>query len=644
MYRIAAVHFFKAIKACPSPVELIMILQKALPHSLYSLIVSLFTLDMRVAQNKYFTDFPSVEYKLKLIPDDSEPESELPSLPHHLEAAETFTAGQTIFSEQPISSTLIPSLEGKGFCSSCLNKISGEPIASNVGFWRGTFCSEECRVNGEKGLIDTGKVENEYNKLFALSNTKDIQIPSQISRLLVRLFIEKEEQIANGTPDPAYSNMDHIERHSPARIDIDAALSKEASFLRDILSSKTPGVDQLITDEYYMMIKGRFLDGLILISAPEGVEVPETPVKEDIRKVSELPAIGSGFYIISSWILPSTETETANVKLSFEGDKVTVTALRDIAIGETIRYQKLESSKVEERSIEEPVASEAIDTEQMIAKFMDIMSSGELVDVPSDVETDQNSMVFLSSPEEPAAELESTPEETPVETVEVVEESQPAVSAEVEEGKSFAEVAAEEPAADAPIVEVAAESQPAVSAEVEEGKSFAEVAAEEPAADAPIVEVAAESQPAVSAEVEEGKSFAEVAAEEPAADAPIVEAAAESQPAVSAEVEEGKSFAEVAAEEPAADAPVVEVAAEVEEVKDEAPVEEAAAEPAAVEEPAEEVAVEAAEEVAAEAAEEAVEEAAKPVEESEDPLVEVVSNIAPKSSSKSKNKKKKSNK
>ncbi|KXN67946.1 hypothetical protein CONCODRAFT_42289, partial [Conidiobolus coronatus NRRL 28638] len=50
MYRIAAVHFFKAIKACPSPVELIMILQKALPHSLYSLIVSLFTLDMRVAQ------------------------------------------------------------------------------------------------------------------------------------------------------------------------------------------------------------------------------------------------------------------------------------------------------------------------------------------------------------------------------------------------------------------------------------------------------------------------------------------------------------------------------------------------------------------------------------------------------------------
>jgi import receptor subunit TOM20 len=111
-YEDAAVHFYRALRVYPSPMELVMVFQKTIPAPLFQIIMGMMQLELVRKQEKYYELFPPAEMNVRLQKLEEIPQPDGTKIVKRaLIAAKDFDVGDVIFTEKPIAASLHPALE-----------------------------------------------------------------------------------------------------------------------------------------------------------------------------------------------------------------------------------------------------------------------------------------------------------------------------------------------------------------------------------------------------------------------------------------------------------------------------------------------------------------------------------------------------
>ncbi|KAG0325244.1 hypothetical protein BGZ99_000899 [Dissophora globulifera] len=346
-YGTAAICFYKALKVYPAPAELVMVYQKTIPSEVFALVMGMLSKDVQSKQEKYYTVFPPKEMNVKV---DEKPEGVTAEgekvMRRGLAATKSFSAGQTIYSEAPVISSLEPSLEGD-FCHYCLKQIAGEEPSVPCAKCRDVvFCSEKCKTMAGQEFHDilcTKDSEDASSPERSLSEYTKVTrklVPEMLAKFLVKMV--HEESLNSGAE---YNSFDHMERLRYLEIPPSAEEEKEMSLLKVALGSNIPGIDEFITEERYMLMKGRLLYNLYGISTSLDPQHEIESLPERLRSVRDGPITGAGFYRVSSYLMHSCEP---NVKITFSDKSHTLSleAIREIKEGEELVVGYIKSDKV----------------------------------------------------------------------------------------------------------------------------------------------------------------------------------------------------------------------------------------------------------------------------------------------------------
>lgn len=185
-----------------------------------------------------------------------------------LVATKTFSAGETIYTEAPDISSLEPSLEGKNYCHFCLKEIVSED--SKVPCSKCThvvFCSTECKVSASQEFHDvlctkdTEGTSGPERSLHMYTQTTRNVVPEMLAKFLVRMVFE-----ASQNSGVEYNSFDHMERLRYLEVSLSAEEEKEMELVKGALGSNIPGIDEFITEERFLLMKGRLLYNLYGVS------------------------------------------------------------------------------------------------------------------------------------------------------------------------------------------------------------------------------------------------------------------------------------------------------------------------------------------------------------------------------------------
>ncbi|RKP24728.1 MAS20 protein import receptor-domain-containing protein, partial [Syncephalis pseudoplumigaleata] len=346
-YEDAAVHFYRAFRVYPSPMELLMILQKTLPNELFQIVMGMMQLETLKKQEKYYELFPPKEMNVRLAKLTEIPQADGTKIVKRaLLAAKSFKAGETIFTEKPIVSALHPSLEGGPFCTHCLRYISPtEPsrFCSSCGD-KARFCSDACYDAAQQNyhvLLCSGthaQPASKTNKLFELAKNSDEVLPVMAARFLLQTVQEEQRRVATGEPETEYGVWEHLERLKYLELEPTEKDLMERRVVLDVLEDKVPGVGEYFTDERYMTLKGRMLYNTYGVgTSADAANVTLPSFKENTRADDKLTRIGTGLYIFSSHLTHSCEPNCAirfvNGK---QGHELSLVALQPIAEGDQL--------------------------------------------------------------------------------------------------------------------------------------------------------------------------------------------------------------------------------------------------------------------------------------------------------------------
>ncbi|PVU90618.1 hypothetical protein BB559_004519 [Furculomyces boomerangus] len=166
-YDNAAKCFYQALKVYPNPVELIMIYQKTVPEQIFALVMSMMTQEVNLKKLRYFEVFPPSSMNVSALPNtqsqtsQSSPEESIEKksskkdrkskkkgtasqtsvesnkndidVPRSLHSTKDFKTGETIFTEEPIISSLFFEHSSDHFCHNCSREIpnSQQPPVEN---------------------------------------------------------------------------------------------------------------------------------------------------------------------------------------------------------------------------------------------------------------------------------------------------------------------------------------------------------------------------------------------------------------------------------------------------------------------------------------------------------------------------------
>ncbi|KAG0366480.1 hypothetical protein BGZ54_005286 [Gamsiella multidivaricata] len=336
-YDMAAICFYKALKVYPAPAELVMVYQKTIPPEVFTLVMGMLSMDVQKKQEKYYTVFPPKEMNVKIeeLAEGVTAEGQK-VVRRGLVATKDFTAGETIYSETPIISSLEPSLEGNDFCHYCLKQIEESAKVRCATCSKVVFCSETCEKAATTefhAVLCTKDSEDAHNPERALSDyTKETnnKYPEMIAKFLVRMV--HEETLNSGEE---YNLFDHIERLRFLEVRPSAAEEKEIALLKLALGSKIPGIEEFINEERYLTLKGKLLYNAYGVSTSLDASRSVEPSPEQYRSVHDAPVVGAGFYRVTSYVSHSCEP---NTKVAFleHTNNMSVVATRDIKAGEEL--------------------------------------------------------------------------------------------------------------------------------------------------------------------------------------------------------------------------------------------------------------------------------------------------------------------
>ncbi|KAF9208923.1 hypothetical protein BGZ49_007129 [Haplosporangium sp. Z 27] len=355
-YGSAAICFYKALKVYPAPAELVMVYQKTIPPEVFTVVMGMLSKDVQSKQEKYYTVFPPKEMNVKAV---EKPEGVTADgqkvMRRGLVATKAFTAGQTVYTEAPVISSLDPSLEGKGFCHYCLKEIANE--GSKVPCSKCTkvvFCSEKCKTSASQEFHDilcTKDSDDASSPEGSLSEytkkTRDL-VPEMLAKFLVKMV--HEESLNSGAE---YNSFDHMERLRYVDIPPSAEIEKEMELLKVALGSNIPGIDEFITQDRYLLMKGRLLYNIYGTSTALDNNREVETLPERHRSTRDAPVTGAGFYRVSSYLMHSCEPN-AKIVFSEHDNKLSIVTTREVQVEDelVVGYIKNGALSTEERRLE----------------------------------------------------------------------------------------------------------------------------------------------------------------------------------------------------------------------------------------------------------------------------------------------------
>lgn len=173
---------------------------------------------------------------------------------------------------------------------------------------------------------------------------------------------KEQEQDSSEPTKIHFGAWDHIDRFRYLDIKPNPEVLQETKSIAQLLGNKVPGVEEFLTDEIYLSLKGRLMYNCYAVVPTEPVETKVSRVKEKrksklnpqqvsnyvylqessekIRKTSagEQSSVGAALYKISTYVGHAKSEDEANTVLEFkEGDHhITATAIKKIEKGQEL--------------------------------------------------------------------------------------------------------------------------------------------------------------------------------------------------------------------------------------------------------------------------------------------------------------------
>ncbi|KAJ3214326.1 hypothetical protein HK099_006928 [Clydaea vesicula] len=321
---------------------------------------------MKSKQAQYKEHFPKPEMNVKLheTQHGTTPEGKQ-LIRRGLVLLKDVKEGEVIFSEDPFVSSLFIDKEESDYCSNCLDSVTD--------FKSSKYCSAKCHkeawsIFGGNVLYPEDKPEatspetaqsqqsirNAVN-LAEFCKEKNLITPLLTVKLIGKMMSEEQQGTAGTLSE--YSTWDHIDRFhyidlaKPTDVDGEkiwfASLEQIEKEYKLVfaLFNKTPKFDKFLTDERYMVIKGKFLYNAISIISENEVkktEEKEKPKGEYFKSsTNKSREVGVGLYHIASYLSHSCEP---NVEFKFgslnkekkAGSLLNVVAKKDLTKGDEI--------------------------------------------------------------------------------------------------------------------------------------------------------------------------------------------------------------------------------------------------------------------------------------------------------------------
>lgn len=149
------------------------------------------------------------------------------------------------------------------------------------------FCSKDCEKSGSERyhhfLCTNNKLtqDDKANEFLTFTKDSNLLFPQMIAQFLSSMVAEELEKTKLGQDAPKYSAWDHIERFKQAKVEESEASNKESEMIKNLLASKVPGIDEFLTSEIYLVLKGKLSANTFQVPAAEEIQV-EVKKKVDI--------------------------------------------------------------------------------------------------------------------------------------------------------------------------------------------------------------------------------------------------------------------------------------------------------------------------------------------------------------------------
>ncbi|KAI8643697.1 hypothetical protein BD408DRAFT_341800 [Parasitella parasitica] len=331
----AVLPFYEALKIYPAPLELIMMYQKTVPEKVFRIIVNLMSVEQQKRHSDFYDHFPPTELHIKLLPFKQDDKTK-----HQLVADRDFDQGEVVYVEAPLISALNPQFEGS-YCNFCMKKLIEKVECKNCD--QVAFCSRECETKANQQyhsfLCCNSKLtpDNKAMEFNAFAKTNNVKYPQMIAQFLSSMVFEELEKGKLGKDAPFYSAWDHIERFNQQELEANEDTAKETNMIKELLASKVPGIDEFLSDEIYLMLKGKMNENAFKIHALDlGTEKCTEPARS--LNVGST-GLGSSLYKISTFVGKSDDLDDANILLEFKDNSnvLTATVVKDIKKGDEIR-------------------------------------------------------------------------------------------------------------------------------------------------------------------------------------------------------------------------------------------------------------------------------------------------------------------
>lgn len=129
------------------------------------------------------------------------------------------------------------------------------------------FCSQACNDKAVEEYHQYLCTNNKTNDNAAssqeqafidFSKEKNVKYPYLIARFLATMVHDEIEKAKAGVTD-GYSSWDHVDRFRYLELPASAQNIKELNLIKELLGPKVTGVDEFLTEERFLMLKGKIL-------------------------------------------------------------------------------------------------------------------------------------------------------------------------------------------------------------------------------------------------------------------------------------------------------------------------------------------------------------------------------------------------
>ncbi|KAJ1309036.1 hypothetical protein OPQ81_004717 [Rhizoctonia solani] len=387
----AALAFYRALRAYPSPMEIIMIFQNTLPAHIFALVMELASLDIKQRAEGYYDVFPPKNMNVRIVnvpvKDESGKPAEVngkPILRSTLVSSKNVKAGDVIYTEKAVVAALDSDLQNlRTHCTHCLRRVDA-PISIPDDPLGATYCSKACQIASkiqsqnvlfgldpplppnpdepekpktEAELVERRKSQEEFVETLRKTGATRALL---VARFIACMIAEQSAKLGAaitpsstnsspadlfGLPEPegdstVYSFYDHVERLKYLEIPETTSELEEADALKKVIKSAMAGLEEFVGDRY-PLLKGKMAYNAVGVAFGSGRDdkPPATVRTEDIERTrtphGTQRQIGSAFYRVSSYlahscapnVAPSFHTGTSDLHLVANEDILAGTEL-----------------------------------------------------------------------------------------------------------------------------------------------------------------------------------------------------------------------------------------------------------------------------------------------------------------------------